>query len=113
MKKRLFGLFLCVALLISSMSVMAAETSKTFGRYGVAARAKLETFSNYATATTTPSTSYSSVRAQVRFLDDTGPSDWSEGSTSATRYSVGLINPYQVESYHYIDTYSTYLSLAF
>lgn len=92
------------------MVVNAAQTSQSFGKYGVFATATLSTTSGWATASTTPTTSYSSVTTNVRFV---GSKWWGSGSTSAQQSASGLTNPTQAESYHYIDSYSTYLTVAY
>ncbi len=111
MKKRIFVLVMCAAMMISSFAVMAAE--REFGGGGTYAIARLST--NVvdgvpsATATTTPLTGYSSIRTIVRWGGPYGSNDWTPGTTWAGQNAVSVTEPSYAESYHYIDTVSTYL----
>lgn len=117
MKKRIFAMILCSAMIISAIGVSAASRSKNFGSGGSYANAYLNTYSYYGTAKTEPTTSYYSADARIRFYGIAEVWPWAYGSWEledgkcvAVQYTADLDGVYMAESFHQINSVSTYLT---
>ena len=106
MKKRLFGIILCVSLLLSSMSVFAGSATKWFDGNV----AHLTASNGYLTASTEANEQGTVTTRVVGY----GPYDeplWGYGS-----YYVRIDSPKactSADSYHYVGANSTYLTVLY
>lgn len=111
-KKKVFATLLCVMMVISSSSVMAKTTSKSFG---TGATAKLTTASDKSCAQAwTTGSSTLDKSTGVKIVDVYGYTNgWSYGETYAYAGSTGLTNPETAYSSHVCGSSSVSLNCNF
>ena len=113
MKKRIFGLILCVALLISSISVFAGTKSGTFGSGSEKAEAYLSANGAIIYARTSMLNGMDASLTEVRALGRYGSSHKATGVNYASTTPAGVDGIYAAESFHYTAGYSKYLTCSY
>lgn len=109
-KIRFAGVIMCVAMIISSMSVFAGSTSRTFGTSTSTGYATLFAGDGYVYATT--SNEYGkTVSTSVRAVGSYGSSSWYSGTTSAACDAVASC--IRGESNHFAGVESTFLTVSY
>lgn len=117
MKKRIFVLLMCAAMMVSSFAVMAVTVEEPIGYGNQRAIARLHTQVIWgvptATATTTPLTEYYLLQTRVRWIGAYGMSEWTYGESEAGQNAVGITNPSYAESFHAINAVSKFLTASY